>query len=114
MNTITVKPTSAKTLKRGDLFRGSGQTFKIADIDQNDNIVEVVYYTGTSSLINSFFLSPDDTLDKVVDASTDERTLVLKKEGIKALANELLNINRAINTIIRIAADNGVDPFQNQ
>ena len=25
---------------------------------------------------------------------------------------EVLDINRAVNTIIRIAADNGVDPFQ--
>lgn len=27
---ITIKPTSAKTLKRGDLFRNGGQTLRIA------------------------------------------------------------------------------------
>ena len=68
--------------------------------------------SGTS-FINSFFLSPDDTLDKVVD-SADKGTLILKKKDIKALADELLNINRALNAIIRISADSGVDPFQVQ
>lgn len=110
---ITIRPTPAKTMKPGDLFRDGGQTFQIADIEQNDDVIEAVYYTGTSSFINSFFLSPDDTLDKVVD-TTDERTLIPKKESIKVLADELLNINHAINAIIRIAADNGVDPFQAQ
>lgn len=108
---IVIQPTPVKTLKSGDIFRDRGRTFQIADIEQNDDVVKIVYYTGPSSFVNSFFLSPDNTLDKVVDTS-DERTLVLKKESIKALADELLNINRAINTIIRIAADNGVDPFQ--
>lgn len=111
---ITIRPTPVKTMKPGDLFRDGGQTLQIADIEQNDDVVEIVYYTGTSTFVNSFFLSPDDTLDKVVDALTDERTLVLKKEGIKALADELLNINQAINAIIRIDADNGADPFQVQ
>lgn len=106
-----IRPTPVKTLNPGDLFRDGGQTFQIADIEQTDDVVEIVYYTGTSSFINSFFLSPDDTLDKVVN-TTDEKTRVLKKEAIKALADELLNINRALNSIIRIAADNGVDPFQ--
>lgn len=110
---ITIKPTSAKILKRGDLFRDGGQTFRVAGIEQNDKVIEIVYYTGTGSFVNSFFLSPDDTLDKVVD-NTDERTILLKKEAIRALADELLNINRAINAIIRVAADNGVDPFQVQ
>jgi hypothetical protein len=114
---ITIKPTSAKAMKSGDLFRDGGQTFQIADIDQTDDVVEIVYYTGTSSFVNSFFLASDDTLDKIIDKAVDtfdKRTLVLKKEGIKALADELLNINRALNAIIRIAADNGVDPFQVQ
>lgn len=112
-DTTTIRPTPVKTMKPGDLFRDSGQTFQIADIEQNDDVVEIIYYTGTSTFVNSFFLSPDDTIDKVVN-TTDKGTLVLKKEGIKALADELLNINCAINTIIRIFADNGVDPFQNQ
>ena len=97
---ITIKPTPIKTMKPGDLFRDGGQTFQIADIEQNDDIIEIVYHTGTNTFVNSFFLSPDDTLDKVVDTN-DERTLVL-------------NINHAVNTIIRISADNGVDPFQYQ
>lgn len=64
---ITVQPTPAKTMKPGDLFRDGGQTFKIANIEQNDDFVEIVYYTGTSTFINSFFLSPDDSLDKIID-----------------------------------------------
>ena len=108
----TIEPMPTRRLKPGDFFRDGGQTFQIADIEQNDKVVEIIYYTGTSSFVNSFFLSPDDTLDKVVDTTTNERTLILKREAIAALANELLNINRAVNTIIRISADNGVDPFQ--
>lgn len=110
-----IRPTPAKTMRPGDLFRDGGHTFQIADIEQNDDVVEIVYYTGTSTFINSFFLSPDDTLDKIINRgvdTTDKATLILRREGIKALADELLNINRAVNTIIRIAADNGVDPFQ--
>ena len=102
-------------MKRGDLFRDGGQTFQIADIKQDNDVVEIVYYTGTSTFINSFFLASDNTLDKIIDTTvdtTDKGILILKKEGIKALAEELLNINRAVNAIIRISADNGVDPFQ--
>ena len=112
---ITIQPTPVKMMKRGDLFRDGGQTFQIADIEKKNNnkVIEIVYYTGTSTFVNSFFPSPEDNLDKVVD-TTDEGILVLEKGGIEALAEELLNINRAINTIIRISADNGVDPFQNQ
>lgn len=80
-----IKSIAARLLKTGDTFRDGGQTFQIADIEQNDDVVEIIYYTGTSSFVNSFFLHPDDTLDKVVD-TTDERTLVLKQEALKALA----------------------------
>lgn len=114
-DTTAIRPTPVKTMKPGDLFRDGGQTFQIADIVQDDDVVEIVYYTGTSTFINSFFLSSDDTLDKIIDKAVDttnERTPILKKKAIKALADELLNINLAINAIIRIAADNGVDPFQ--
>lgn len=65
----SIRPTPVKTMKPGDLFRDGGQTFQIADIEQNDDVVEIVYYTGTSSFINSFFLSLDDTLDKVVNTT---------------------------------------------
>ena len=76
-----IRPTPAKAMKPGDLFRDGGQTFQIADIEQNDDVIEIVYYTGTSSFINSCFLSPDDTLDKVVN-TTNKGTLVLKKEAL--------------------------------
>lgn len=109
----TVKPIAAKLLAPGDLFRDGGQTLQIADVERDENVVEITYFTGTRDFVNSFFLSPDDTLDKVV-GTAGERTLVLKKEVIRALSDELLNINRAINSIIRIASDNGVDPFQDQ
>ena len=62
----TIRSTPVKSMKRGDLFRDGGQTFQIADFERDDDVVEIVYYTGTSSFINSFFLSPDDTLDKII------------------------------------------------
>lgn len=69
--TIAIRPTPVKIMKPGDLFRDDGQTFQIADIEQKDDVVEIAYYTGTSTLINSFFLSPDDTLDKVINTAVD-------------------------------------------
>lgn len=65
--TTTIQPTPVKSLNPGDLFRDGGQTFQIADIGQNDEVIEIVYYTGTSTFVNSFFLSPDDTLDRIID-----------------------------------------------
>lgn len=94
MRGITIQPTPTWRLKPGDLFRDGGQTLQIADIEQHDNVIEIVYYTGSSTFVNSFFLAPDDTLDKVVD-TPDKGTLILRKEGIKALADELLNRTRA-------------------
>lgn len=63
----TVKPIAARLLKSGDAFRDGGQTFQIANIEQNGEVIEIVYYTGTSTFVNSFFLSPDDTLDKIIN-----------------------------------------------
>lgn len=77
---IIIRPTPVKIMKPGDLFRDGGQTFQIADIKQNDEVVELVYYTGTSTFINSFFLDLDDTLDKVVN-TIDEGSPILKKEN---------------------------------
>ena len=45
---ITIRPTPAKTMKPGDLFRDRGHTFQIADIEQDADNVEIVYYTGGS------------------------------------------------------------------
>lgn len=55
---IAIRPTPVESMKPGDLFRDGGQTFQIADIKQIDDVVEIVYYTGTSAFINSFFLPP--------------------------------------------------------
>ena len=33
----------------------------------DDKEVEVTYYIGVGDLVNSFYLSPDDTLDKIID-----------------------------------------------
>ena len=70
-DTTTIRPTPVKTMKPRDLFRDGGQTFQITDIEQNKDVVEIVYYTGTSTFVNSFFLSPDDTLDKIITNGVD-------------------------------------------
>lgn len=62
-----VKPTPAENLKPGDFFRDGGQTFRIAEIECNEGVVEIAYTTEAGPLINSFFLSSDDTLDKIID-----------------------------------------------
>lgn len=65
--TITTKPTPIEYMKPGDLFRDGGQTFQIADIKQNDDVIEIVYYTGSSTFVNSFFITSNDILDKVIN-----------------------------------------------
>lgn len=65
--TLTIQPTPVKDLKPDDLFRDGGQNFRIADIERDEEVVEVTYYIGVGDLVNSFYLSPDDTLDKIIN-----------------------------------------------
>lgn len=67
MHCITIRPTLAKDLKPGDIFRDGGQNFRIAGFEHDEEVVEITYYVGVGDLVNSFYLSPDDTLDKVVN-----------------------------------------------
>lgn len=64
---ITIQPTPVEDLKPGDLFRDGGQNFRIADLEQDEKVVEITYYIGVGDLVNSFYLSLDDTLDKIVN-----------------------------------------------
>ena len=64
---FTVQPTPAKAMKRGDLFRDGGQNYRIAGFECDEDIVEITYYIGIEGLVNSFYLSPDDTLDLVIE-----------------------------------------------
>ena len=64
---IIVQPTPVKSMKLGDHFRDGGQTLQIADIEQDNDTVEITYFpTRTKNCIFSFFLTPDDTLDKII------------------------------------------------
>ena len=63
---ITIQPTPVKDLKPDDLFRDGGQNFRIACFEHDEEVVEVTYYIGVGDLVNSFYLSPDDTLDLVI------------------------------------------------
>jgi hypothetical protein len=63
---ITIQPTPIKTMKPGDFFRDGSQNFRIADIERDEDVVRVTYYIGVSDLVNSFYLSPKDTLDKII------------------------------------------------
>lgn len=44
-----------------------GQNFRIAGFEHDEEVVEVTYYIGVGDLVNSFYLSPDDTLDLVIE-----------------------------------------------
>lgn len=67
MRSITIQPTPVKDLKPDDLFRDGGQNFRIASLERDEKVVEITYYIGVGDLVNSFFLSPDDTLDLVIE-----------------------------------------------
>lgn len=64
---ITIQPTLVKTMKPGDIFRDGGQNYQIAGIDCDEEAVEIAYYFGVGDLVNYFHLSPDDTLDKIIE-----------------------------------------------
>ena len=63
LHSITIRPTPAKDLKPGDLFRDGSQNFRIAGFERDEEVVEVTYYIGVGNL----YLSPDDTLDKIIN-----------------------------------------------
>lgn len=63
---ITVEPTPAKRMKPGDRFRDGGQALRIKEVERTRNVVEVTYSFEGERLVNSFFLTPDDTLDLVI------------------------------------------------
>lgn len=63
----TIQPTPTKDLKSGDIFRDGGKNFLISGIELDEEVVEITYYIGLDQLVNSFYLSPDDTLDLVIE-----------------------------------------------
>lgn len=64
---ITIQPIPVKDLKPGNIFRDGGQNFRIASFERDEEVVEVTYYIGVGDLVNSFYLSPDDPLDLVIE-----------------------------------------------
>ena len=67
MHSITIQPTPVKDLNPGDIFRDGGQNFRIAGFERDEKVVEITYYIGVGDLVNSFYMSPDDTLDKTIN-----------------------------------------------
>lgn len=67
MRSITIQPTPVKDLKPDDLFRDGGQNFRIAGFERDEGVIEITHYIGVSDLVNSFYLSPDDTFDKIIN-----------------------------------------------
>ena len=64
---IIVEPTPVKNLQPSDIFRDGGQNYLIAGFERDEEVVEITYYIGVGDLVNSFYMSPDDTLDKVIN-----------------------------------------------
>lgn len=57
---ITIEPTPAKDMKPGDRFRDNGQSFQVTDI-------EIIYAFEGERLVNSTFVTPDTSLDRVIE-----------------------------------------------
>lgn len=64
---ITIEPSPVKDLQPGDIFRDGGQSYLIAGFERDEEVVEISYYIGVGDLVNSFYLTPDDTLDRVIE-----------------------------------------------
>lgn len=63
---ITVEPTLAKDMKPGDHFRDNGQSFRVTDIEIDEKVVEIVYAFEGERLVNSAFVTPDTSLDRII------------------------------------------------
>lgn len=63
---ITIEPTPVQDMKPGDFFRDGGRSIRIAELERDEEAVEVFYSIEGSDLVCSFYLEPDDTLDKIV------------------------------------------------
>lgn len=66
-SSIIVQPTPVLDMKPDDFFRDGGRSIRIAGIECEDDVVEVMYFLEDSDIVVSFFLSPDDTLDLVIE-----------------------------------------------
>lgn len=106
-----VEPTRTNALKTGDLVRASsGNTFVKRVAHAPDPHVVIYYQTNPHTEPVGVIHRQDEIIDRVVEP-IDARTLILTEGGVEALADRLLDINRAINIIIRLAADSGIDLF---
>lgn len=64
---ITIEPTPVRDMNPDDFFRDGGRSIRIAGFERDEEAVEVFYFVEGSGLVCSFYLKPDDTLDKVID-----------------------------------------------
>nr|DAX77077.1 MAG TPA: hypothetical protein [Caudoviricetes sp.] len=64
---ITIEPTPARDMKPGDRFRDNGQSLQVTDIEIDDLLVEIVYAFEGERLVNSTFVAPDTSLDRVIE-----------------------------------------------
>ena len=58
-----VKPTPARLLRSGDVFRDGGHTIRVLRVEDN----EISYSIEPSKLVNHFFAHPDDVVDRIID-----------------------------------------------
>ena len=78
-DSFIVRPTLAEDLRPGDLFRNDSQSFQIKEVERTGNVIEITYSFEGERLVNSFYIAPNDTLDKVVESpDSGERANILK------------------------------------
>lgn len=63
---IIVEPTPAKAMQSGDRFRDNGQSFQVTDIEIDEKVVEIIYAFEGERLVNSTFVTPDTTFDRII------------------------------------------------
>lgn len=66
-DSFIVRPTLAKNLRPGDLFRNDSQSFQIKGVERTGNVVEITYSFEGERLVNSIYIAPNDTLDLVIE-----------------------------------------------
>lgn len=107
-----VEPTRAEDLKKGDTVRtpsGNARVKRVTFIEEPHVVIHFQRDPHEKSL--SRLYRQEEIVDKVVE-TVNEKTPAPREDAIKAVADELLSINRSVNSIVRIAADSGINLFE--
>lgn len=102
MHSITVRPTPAKDLKSGDVFRAANDcNLKIKDINRTDEIVEIEYYIGIRDCLASFFAAPEKIIDVIKDHAMKHKLITIRPtNGADLAPKDRIRLHGSLHDVI--------------